>query len=44
MNIKKVFFLVPFNQILLCSSLVKSSETLPKQKLYQLMLSFAFNL
>ena len=35
---------VPFNEILLCLSFGKSCDTLPKQKLYQLMLSFALNL
>ena len=35
---------VPFNEISLCSSFVKSCETLPKQKLFQLMFSFPLNL
>ena len=35
---------VPFKEISLCSSFVKSFDMLPKQKLYQLMLSFALNL
>ena len=34
---------VPFNEISLCSSFVISFDTLPKQKLYQLVLSFALN-
>ena len=37
-------YTVPFNEISLCSSFVKSCETLPKQKLFQLMLSFPLNL
>ena len=32
---------VPVREISLRSSLVKSFDTLPKQKLYQIMLSFA---
>ena len=34
-------YTVPFKEVLICSSFVKSFDTLPKQKLYQLMLSFA---
>ena len=37
-------YTVPFNEISLCSSFVKSGETLPKQKLFQLMLPFPLNL
>ena len=37
-------YTVPFDEISLCSSFVKSCDTLSKQKLYQLMLSFALNL
>ena len=37
-------YTVSFKEISLCSSFVKSSDTLPKQKLYQHMLSFALNL
>ena len=37
-------YTVPFNESSLCSSFVKSFDTLPKQKLYQLMLSFALDL
>ena len=37
-------YTVPFNEISLCLSFVKFCDTLPKQKLYQLMLSFALNL
>ena len=37
-------YTVPFKEISLCSSFVKSFDTLPKQKLYHLMLSFALNL
>ena len=37
-------YTVPFNEISLCSSFVKSCETLPKQKLFQLMFSFPLNL
>ena len=33
-----------FNEISLCSSFVKSFDMLPKEKLYQLILSFALNL
>ena len=36
-------YTVPFNEISPCSSLVKSFDTLPKQKLYQIMLSFALS-
>ena len=34
-------YTVPFKEVSSCSSFVKSFDTLPKQKLYQLMLSFA---
>ena len=34
-------YTVPFKEVSICSSFVKSFDTLPKQKLYQLMLSFA---
>ena len=34
----------PFKEISLCSSFVKIFDMLPKQKLNQLMLSFALNL
>ena len=34
---------VPFKEISLCSSFVKSFDMLSKQKLYQLMLYFALN-
>ena len=37
-------YTVPFREIALCSCFVKSSDTFPKQILYQLMLSFALNL
>ena len=37
-------YTVPFKETSLCSSFVKSFDTLPKQKLYQLMLSFALKL
>ena len=37
-------YTVSFNEISLWSSFVKSCDTLPKQKLYQLMLSAALNL
>ena len=37
-------YTVPFKEIPLCSSFIKSSDTLRKHKLYQLMLSFALNL
>ena len=37
-------FTVSFKEVSLCSSFVKSLDTLPKQKLYELMLSFALNL
>ena len=36
-------YTVPFKEISLCSSLVKSFDSLPKQKLYQLMLLLALN-
>ena len=32
-------YTVPFKEISLCSSFVKSFDTPPKQKLYQIMLS-----
>ena len=55
MNIKNVFSLtelwsteksytVPFKETSPCSSFVKSFDSVSKQKLYQLMLSFALNL
>ena len=37
-------YTVAFNEISLYSSFVKFCDTLSKQKLYQLMLSFALNL
>ena len=37
-------YTVLFKEISLCSSFGKSFDALPKQKLYQLMLSFALNL
>ena len=37
-------YAVAFKEISLCSSFVKSFDTLPKQKLYQLILYFALNL
>ena len=37
-------YTVPFNEISSCSSFVESFDTLPEQKLYQLMLPFALNL
>ena len=37
-------YTVPFKEISLCSSFVKLFDTLPKQKSYKLMLSFALNL
>ena len=37
-------YTVPFKEISLCSSFVKSFDTLSEQKLYQLMLSFTLNL
>ena len=37
-------YTVPFKEISLCSSFVKYFDMLPKQKLYQFVLSFAFNL
>ena len=40
----EISFTVPFKSISPCSSFVKSLDTLPKQKLYPLMLSFALNL
>ena len=42
-SIKKSYT-VPFKEISLCSSFVKSCDTLAKQELYQLMLSLALNL
>ena len=36
-------YTVPFKEISLCSSLVKHFDSLPKQKLYQLMLLLALN-
>ena len=40
----KKSYTVPFKEISLCSSFVKCFDMLPKQKLYQLMLSFALSL
>ena len=40
----KKSYTVPFKEISLCSFFVKSFDMLPKQKSYQLMLSFALNL
>ena len=37
-------YTVPFNEVSLCSSFVKSRDLLSRQKLHQLMLSFALNL
>ena len=37
-------YTVPFTEISLCSSFVKTFDLLPKQKLSQLMLSFSLNL
>ena len=37
-------YIVPFKEISLCLSFVKSFTAFPKQKLYQLMLSFTLNL
>ena len=37
-------YTVPFKEISLCSSFVKSFHMLHKQKLYQLMSSFGLNL
>ena len=37
-------YTVPFKEISLCSPFVKSFDTLPKAKLYQIMLSLALNL
>ena len=37
-------YTVPFKEISLCSSFVKPIAMLPKQKLYQLILSLVFNL
>ena len=37
-------YTLPFKEISLCLSFVKSFDTLPKQKLYQLILSFTLNL
>ena len=38
------YYTVPFREISLCSSFVKTFDTLPEQKLYQIMLSLALNL
>ena len=43
MSIKKSSA-APFKKISLCLSFAKSFDMLPKQKLYQLMLSFALDL
>ena len=40
----EISFTVPIKAISSCLSFVKSFDTLPKQKLYPLMLSFALNL
>ena len=40
----KKSYTVPFKEISFCSSIVKSFDTLPKQKLYELMLSIFLNL
>ena len=37
-------YTLPFKEVSLSLYFVKSSDTHPKQKLYQLMLSFALNL
>ena len=37
-------YAVPFNEISLYSSFVKSIDTLPKHKVYQLLLFFVLNL
>ena len=37
-------YTVPFKEISICPFFVKSFDTFPKQKLYQLMLSFTLNL
>ena len=37
-------YTVPFNEISLCLSFVKSFDSLPQQKRYHLMLYFALNL
>ena len=36
-------YIVQFKEISLCSYFVKSFDMLPKQKLYQVILSFALN-
>ena len=36
-------YLLPFKEISVCSSSVKSFDTLPKQTLYHLVLSFSLN-
>ena len=41
---KSCIYRIPLKEISLGSSFVKSFDTLSKQKSYQLMLSFAFNL
>ena len=38
------WYTVKLKEISHCSSLVKSFDTVPKQKLYKLILSFALNL
>ena len=40
----KTSYTVPFKEISRCSSFVRSFDTLHKQRLYQLILSFALNL
>ena len=37
-------YTVPFKEISLCSTFVKSFDTLPKQKLYQLIFFFTLDL
>ena len=41
---QKKSYIAPFKEISLCSSFLKSFDTLFKQNLYQLMSSFALNL
>ena len=44
LRLTEKLYRVPFKEIKLCSLFVKSFDTLPKQKLYQIMLTFASNL
>ena len=37
-------YTIPFKEISLCLSFVKSFDTLPKQRLYQLTISFGLSL